>query len=270
MRGYVPIIICIVILCSPIVMADDSYRPDYPFDDAVFSELPPFPEDFWDIKTLFVNQQISAWHIGDAYLQPELIPNWDYWSTEVYGNKNYSRFGVYGASFYPSQFDIVNVKKGDVLNISFFIKADWGIRYLQGCSIYIPKVEGLDIKLVHPSKEILLQPTYPKFLKGWIQKVLIQVKVLEENDYSFRLYEGVPSEYTNRVWKEEYGNDYVSLGTLTRLSILINLYAEPDKSSVEEAGNGAILIGFTITAILTLTSIAFILREYDAKRKKDQ
>lgn len=270
MRRYVLFFICITLLSCYSILADDNYRPDYPFSDDVFSELPPFPEDFWDISSLFVNQQISAWHLGDAYLQPELIPTWDYWSTEVYGDENYSRFGVYGASFFPSQFDIVNVDEGEVLNISFFIKADWGIRFLQGCSIYIPDVEGLDIELIEPKKEILLQPTYPRFLEGWIQKVWVQIKVLERDNYSFKIYEGVPSEYTNGVWKELYSNDYISLGTLTRLSITINLYAEEDKSAVAEDEGIHTLVWFSFCAVILLVFIAFLFRRYDATRKRNE
>lgn len=269
MKGSILLIICIILLSSHPFLADETHRPDYPFSDEVFEELPPFPEDFYEINSLFLNRDITAWHLGEDYLQPELIDTWDYWSTEVYG-KNKSRFGIYGASFYPSAYSFANVKEGDVIDLSGFIKADWGIQYLQGCSIYIPDVEGLDIELVHPEKEILLQPTYPKFIEGWIQKILIEITVLEENNYSFKVYEGVPSNYTNSFWKGLYGDDYISLGSLVRLSMTINLYMPEKNQFAQENKSLSTFIGFAIVVIILLALIVYLFRKYDAKRERNK
>jgi len=250
------------------MFADEGYRPDYPFSDEVFEGLPPFPRDFYEIKSLFLDKAITAWHLGEDYLQPELLTTWDYWSVVVYG-KNTSRFGIYGASFFPSNFNYGNVEKGDVINVSGFIRADWGIQYLQGCSIYLPTVEGLDLELVHPEREILLQPTYPKFIEGWIQKFLVRITVLEEGDYSFKIFEGVPSDYTDDVWKSRYGEEYISLGSLVRLSTTVNLYMPEDAKVANDNRVFSGFIGFVIVVIILLAVIAYLLRKYDANKKRN-
>lgn len=252
------------------VLADEDYRPEYPFSDVVFEELPSFPEDFDEVVSLFLDRKVSAWHLSEEYfLQPEFIETWDYWSTEVYG-RNKSRFGIYGASFFPSHLTFFNVAKGDVINVSGFIKADWGIQYLQGCSIYIPEVKGLDIELVYPERELLLQPTYPKFKNGWIQKFLIRVTVLETDNYSFKVFEGVPSNYTDAVWKGLYGADYVSLGSLVRLSMTIDMNMPEHQQGGNDKSVLPYVASFFIVLLVIAWVITYLLRKYDAKRKGDK
>ena len=263
--------ICIIVsfsLIIPSIVAGDGVRPMYSFDtETVFGELPGFPDDFYEIRGLFLNQEVTAWQLGDAYLQPEFIDTWEYWAERVYGSEEYSQFGAYGAGFYPSRIDVFNVEKGDVLNISFFIKADWGIRFLQGCSVYVEPCSGLDVELLHPYREVLLQPTYPVFVPGWMQRVLVQIRVLEKGDHTLRILEGVPSEYMDGQWKEMYGDSYVSLGGLTRLSITINLH-ERQRGVVTEEDTDRSLVP-TIFFLGFILIVFMVILFYVSRKKMD-
>lgn len=262
----------LVVLLIPVLLGSVSGRPLYSFSDDVFSELPEFPEDFFEVKILFDTQRITAWHLGEEYLQPELIPLWDYWSEEVYGDEDYNHFGLYGASFYPSGFDVFDIVEGDKFNISFLVRADWGIRFIQGFKIVLPKVDGLSINLVYPeNRNILLSSTYPKFIPGWLQKAIIQVEVLEKKNYTFYLEEGRPDYFHNYNWSVEYGSDYISIGKLTSSNMQVNLHELVVRKEGEDQGLSIWLniSGFVLSGIIVLIVIAYLLRKYDAKRKTE-
>lgn len=257
-----------LLLISGYVTAD---RPSYNFSDDVFDDLPTFPDDFFEIKDLFITQRITAWHLGEEYLQPELIPQWEYWSEEVYSDENYTHFGLYGMNFYPSLFDVFEVEKGDVFNISFLMRADWGIRFYQGCRIILPEIDGLSLSLVYPTdSSILFSPTYPKFVVGWLQKGMIRVEVLKKQNYSFILREGRPNSIQDKLWSNSYGNDYISIGKLTSSVLRVNIY-EKQVMKEKEDSNMAFLFNlflFIFLCLITIIILSYLIRRYDAKRRK--
>jgi hypothetical protein len=258
--------IVIFFFLSPNVIAND--RPHYSFSDNVFDDLPDFPSDFYMVKTLFEDGVVTAWQISDQYLQPELIPRWDYWSEVIYGYENYSRFGVYGLSFFPSVMNIYNVEAGDQYNLSAFIRADWGIKFYQGCRIAIPKVDGLEIKLIKPDNQnVLMSPTYP-FMDGWLQKVLIEINVLKTGNYTVRIKETKPQTYAHTYWTETLGDDYVALGGLTESSWVIQLHQPVVKGDTYQQSSLIPFIGVGLVIILVFSFIAYCLRRYDAKREE--
>ena len=156
-------VLLILLLVSTInVCGIDDCRQQYDFDDDVFSGLPSFPCDFEDVKTLYQQGKIEARQLGSEYLQPELIPTWNYWADRVYGSDS-DRIGIYGGSFYPHTINLGNVTEGDSFTFSFLLRADWGIRYYQGVGIELPNISGLNITLLGDC-DILLSPTYPCFV----------------------------------------------------------------------------------------------------------
>lgn len=251
--------------------AEESYRPSYPIDDEVFALLPSFPNDFFEIKTLFEQGSISALRLGDEYLQPELIPTWDYYSERVYGDKNYSQFGKYGISFYPHFVNYKNVERGDIMNLSVLIRADWGIKFYQGCHIKIPEVEGVDIALVHPiNYDVLLSPTYPQFVPGWLSIASFSINVLKTGDYHFTIEEGKPSKLSSETWSNMYGANYTDVGSLTFAPIIVDISQPVVEQSLDGGISFEILVFVgCLFVLLILFIIAFyVQRRLNEKRKK--
>ena len=266
MKWSIISMIIILIITSTIVSAD--HRPNYSFDNSVFDDLPVFPEDFYEIKSLFETSKITAWKMGEEYLQPELIPRWNYWSKEIYADENYSHFGIYGLAFYPSWMHIYDVQAGDHFNLSVFAIADWGIKFYQGCRIAIPEIDGLDIELISPANQnLLLSPTYP-FIEGWMQKVLVHIHVLKTGNYTIKITETKPQIYAHEYWSETLGDDYVALGGLTQSAWTIYLHQPPVEHVNAENKGLLTFMGFALTGIIAIAIIAYILRKLDGKRKE--
>ena len=82
---YKKLVCLIVCFAAFFIVVGESVlsRPSYSFSDDVFSELPIFPDDFFDIKHLYDSGKINASRLGDEYLQPEMIPNWDFFANKT-------------------------------------------------------------------------------------------------------------------------------------------------------------------------------------------
>jgi hypothetical protein len=257
-------------MISP-AFAEESYRPSYPFNDDVFALLPSFPHDFFEIKMLFDRGRITASQLGGEYLQPELIPTWGFFSERIYGDENFSHFGRYGLSFYPSFVNFKNVEAGDIINISLIFRADWGIRFYQGCRIVIPDVEGLDIELVHPgSYDVLLMPTYPQFVPGWMSDALFRITVLETGDYHFIIRDGKPSRLSSNTWSDLYGENYTDVGSLTYAPIIIDIRQPFYEQVMDEniSFEMKLFIVFLFVFLILCIITFYIQRRLDEKKRK--
>jgi len=243
----------LLLVSSINVGAIDDCRQQYDFDEDVFSGLPKFPCDFEDVKTLYQQGKIEARQLGPDYLQPELIPTWKYWAERVYGSDS-DRIGIYGGSFYPHAVNIGNVTKGDSFTFSFLLRADWGIRYYQGVGIELPNITGLNITLLGDS-DILLSPTFPVFVEGWLVPVTIEVSVLETGYYDFKILESHPSNTNSSLWNTMYGEDYVELGNLVTSSYHIRFDPPQANPSEYAADMNMGILGLGIMLIIVLGTL---------------
>ena len=252
----------IIILISTInVSGVDDCRQTYDFDQDVFNGLPSLPCDFYDVKTLYEQNKIEARQLGPDYLQPELIPTWTYWAERVYGSDS-DRIGIYGGSFYPHTINIGNVTKGDSFTFSFLLRADWGIRYYQGVGIELPNITGLNITLLG-DRDILLSPTFPVFVEGWLVPVTVNVDVLKTGSYDFKILESHPSINNSSLWRSMYGGDYVELGSLVTSSYHIRFdppEANPNEYAAELTMDPIGLLIMLIIVLSTLYGLYRILR----------
>jgi len=265
------IIIIGILLIPSIALAD---RPDYSFSDDVFNELEPFPDDFWEIKRLLSSQSIMVSQLNESYYQPEILPMWDYWAEIVYSN-NSNTFGSYGIFIYPSLFKINNVQEGDVIDISALIYTNWGIQMYQGAEIYFTYPDHIEVELIKPTNpNILLSPTYPQFLPGWMQLIKIRIHVNEEKSADVNIAERFPIDEYENEWRETYQPYYTSGSSLIsqripKCRIKLTL---PEKEVVE-GGNydysvHVILFITAITAILSIVIVVWI--KYDRHKRKDR
>lgn len=184
-------------------------RPLYSFSDDVFSELPEFPDDFYDIKYLYESGKINATRLDEGYLQPEMLPNWNFFANKTYDEG--IQMGSYGIFCYPSHLSVGNVSKNDSFVLSTLIYAMWGIHFYQGTSIVFNKSDNVNVTLINPNSSVMvLSPTFPKFIPGWMQVLVFRVNVLEEGNYSIDFFNSKPSNEINEELKSEYGSQYVS------------------------------------------------------------
>lgn len=260
-------IIIIILLIPSTVIAD---RPNYSFSDDVFNELEPFPNDFWEIKSLLSSQSIMASQLNESYYQPELLPMWSYWAKRVYSNGS-NTFGSYGIFIYPSLFNINNVQEGDVIDVSALIYTNWGIQMYQGAEIYFTYPDHIEVELLEPcNSNILLSPTYPQFIQGWMQLIEIRIHINEEKNATINIAERTPIGEYDSEWKDTYQPNYTSGSSLIsqRISKCQIKLTVPEKEVVE--GN---IYDYSMYVILFIVIAAVILSlgiTYDRHKKKDK
>ena len=210
----------LTIICLSITTyaKETSYRPEYPYSDETFEELPAFPQDFYEIRQLFLTQQIPASRLNKSYyMQPEILTSWDYCSEKFY-NHTYQNIGRYGLGFLPSRFDIYNFEIGDEITISTIAYASPGISLYQGLKLNVSSNEFFNVSAVKPADlHILFSPTYPVFKPGWSQQVEITIIPLKHEDLQFFVYEEKPDELIEQNWIETTNEKYVSGNSLLSL-----------------------------------------------------
>lgn len=251
------------------------YRPQYDFlsnDYNPFSELQPFPEDFWDVRLSFATQKVVANKLGNEYYQPELLqPSWNATCEDWYGSdKLYDYQGIF---IYPSRFDIYNIHDGDTFTLSALIYAHPCVSTFQGTKVYLTfNDEAVQAELL--SDDIyVLGPTYPHFNESWMQLIEWEITVLDEHQESkIAIREKDPPYAFNQEMKDKYGRSNYSAcqeilsERLNRCTVY--LHGEADDTIVEKeefpwTNVGIAIGGFIIFVILTLW-LKHVLR----KRKK--
>jgi|GEM_PF-1620156 len=117
----------------------ESKRPDY-LPKEVFQYLPPFPRDFYYIKTMVelgILTDINAITM-EYYKQPEFYPRFDTIGVEMMQNPTPGRFGMWGFGTYPSEvllFAKVNETTG-VETVAYTIfHTSWLVETYQGLKL---------------------------------------------------------------------------------------------------------------------------------------
>lgn len=213
------ILVCIIIFAAVFIVAGESVlsRPVYSFSDDVFSMLPVFPDDFYDIKSLYTSSRINATRLDDSYLQPEMLPNWMFFANKTYYDN--VQMGSYGIFCYPSHLSIGNISSGDSFVLSTLIYALWGIHFYQGTNIIFNHSSDVNVTLLEPSSPVMLfSPTYPRFLPGWMQVLCFRVDIGVEGEHFVDVFNSKPSSIVNDEFKSLYGDKYVSGMGLLSLS----------------------------------------------------
>jgi len=270
-------IIAVVITTSILVLTinvsgQGNYRPQYSFFDDVFKELPSFPEDFFEIKHLIETQQIMPHQLNSSYyLQPEILPNWNY-CAEAYYNRTNDNIGQYGLSLYPSRFDIYNAEY-TTIHLSAILYCNPGISKYQGAGIS-HSCDNENINVSISKDNVLLEPTYPYFHGNWSTTIKFTISIKEKTDATVNIMETEPDDYNNTLWKQQYGKEYVTGNSILsqrvpKLTIhLHNDIDECENNSNANNNDNNFIINIPITIIFWLFFFSIIRRAYVKIAKK--
>jgi hypothetical protein len=226
---YIMVCGILLLLCSSTIKAEPGaynpatgdYRPLYNFSYAVFQNLPKVPMDFWTRKAVFDQQEVPASHLTpEYYLQPELFPGWAVWHDKIYG-ENRTIVGVYGASMYPSRFDIFDMKPMETANVSALLYTAFGVEVYQGAEL-VAIYNNTTVRVRQTAPELnvfLLTPTYPKFNATWCRVVVYEITLLKEKNTTIEIMETAPPDDFNDRYNGLFGNKYISGGSILGLRV---------------------------------------------------
>ncbi len=267
MKKILLILVVIGILC-PVVTAE---RPTYSFDNEVFSELPYYPEDLEEIKSLFRDNKISIEQLSENYyLQPEFYPTWASSCEELY-KEDRVHYGIYGFNIFPSLFYINIEEKGEIHEVIAFLSNGFGIQVKTGMSIdieYDPEIVKV-VKVLPEEEDILLQETHPKFQKDWVQPLVLVIEILKKQDTEIKVFNSKPSQYLDTLWGEMYGTGYATpekfSSNVPRLTIKITGEEDLEKQEQKSKDNYSLLLLFLGFCVLLVTIVSVL--KWKAKRK---
>jgi len=248
------------------------YRLQYNFSYEVFKDLEPFPEDFYEIKSLFETQQITASKLTKSYYQPEVLQSWNSTLKKIYEkNKQYENQGIF---IYPSRFDIFNIHINDSLIISALIYAHPGVSTFQGTEIYFEYNETIVNVETLSNTTYVLGPTQPVFNSLWMQLIEFKISILDDKyNTTIKIRERNPSDEFNEKYKEKYGkqnySECISLLSekIDRCRIYIHSDYIPEKETVSSESNSFIIpfIPLLIGIIILIVILSLGLK-YDKKK----
>ena len=203
------------------------YRPEYELSKKryldIFGELPPFPEDFFDISSLIYSGRITDYSRIDKeyYLQPEFYPAWFSAINESYIYNDPLRWTTQGYGCYPCIKE-VEVPKGKTVVINTYFRTGYATESYQGLIIhpYLPDVakdmrgntmfeqssnvdKYLSVRITNPDN-----PTYEKF------KDELLVDNVGEEDWFVILkptYQVITDKYGKPIGETGFPNDWVRI-----------------------------------------------------------
>ncbi len=137
----------------------------------------------------------------DVYTQPEFYPTWER-TKDLAVPK--SRWGVTGFGAYPGEigYTAKNMSTGDSFTACTFIRSGWAIQTYQGMHLEMDYNKELFNVIVTPN-ELLLSPTYPEYVKGWVNRVSIKVTAKQDipaGSYTFSMTSSPPSLQKQREY----------------------------------------------------------------------
>lgn len=220
-----------------------SGRQDY-LPEEMFSRLPEFPEDFYQIRTLVELGRITDLENlePEYWMQPEFFPYFEEIGLELLQNPPEGRWGAYGIATYPGD-SVSTIVAGESLNMYFFIKSSYLVETYQGINFEILFPETAEItsgvELPDGSKSVeqdsdearnyfqvevdpnpfVLEPNFPIYNLNGTRKIKVSITAKEdtpEGNYVVALdTSDVPEEY-EQEWLMEYLNLYTS-GGMTKI-----------------------------------------------------
>lgn len=218
-------------------------RPDY-LPSEMFSRLPEFPKDFYQVQTLIKLGRIKDLENLEPqyWMQPEFFPNFNQIGLGLLQNPPKGRWGAYGIATYPGD-SVSTIVVGESLDLFFFIKSNYLVETYQGINfnILFPKKSEIlsGFQLLDGSKEVeqdsdkvkeyfkvkvdpnpfILEPNYPIYNINGTRKIKLTITVSNETppgNYVVALDTGeVPDEYEQK-WLKDYLTLYTS-GSMTKI-----------------------------------------------------
>lgn len=180
----------------------------------IFSSLPPIPDDFGEVAYELANGKffdIGALE-GEYYLQPELYPGFKTTGLDTFTKYDPKYWAPGGYGTYPSdQEDELVLGSQESFSAVVFVHSGWLVQTYQGVTL-VPSVTSLEkFDIVITPDNFLLGPSWPKFSRDWVQKVVITGKLkpgVSLGNYKVELNVVTPPIDLQKKWGAEHRNLY--------------------------------------------------------------
>jgi hypothetical protein len=203
----------------------------------MFSRLPAFPKDFYQIRTLVRTGRITDF--GDLeeryWMQPEFFPNFEEIGAPLLSHPPKDRWGAYGIAVYPAD-SVSVIEDGKSLDIFFFIKSNYLVETYQGVNLVPAFPEKTEIesgfqlpggatgvkqdpKLAKDYFDVsvapglfILEPNFPIYNINGTRKIKLTITA-KENTPPGNYVIGLDTDQVPRWQEEEWVKQYLNLYT---------------------------------------------------------
>jgi len=180
----------------------------------IFSSLPQIPEDFSETAYLLASgRYFSIGFLDEGYYkQPEFYPNFKEYGLRYWSSPDPKYWVTSGLGSYPAeQWDTLKRGEREEFNAVVFLYSGYGVQTFQGVTL-MPNSESrqyFDITISPQS--FLLEPTFPKFYKGWAERIEIKGKLKPNapaGNYAIGINVETPPRELKEKWEFEHKNLY--------------------------------------------------------------
>ena len=175
-------------------------------ENQIYDNLPDKPANYDLVKRNFYDSQISDYSLisSEIFKQPDFYPTWERSGIPTYTNHDYDRWGVHGYGFFPGEqsLNIINMSKGDTLEIYTWFHTSWGVETWQGVQLEPVYNQDLFSVQITPNS-FVLGPTFPSFDSEWTHliKFTIEAKThIQSGTYPISVMIKPPSKEFEDAW----------------------------------------------------------------------
>jgi hypothetical protein len=220
-----------------------SQRPDY-LPAAMFSRLPPMPEDFYQVRQMVRTGMITDLAaVNDSYWQqPEWFPHFEDTAVPLLEHPPENRWGAYGIAVYPAD-SVSTINAGDSLDMYFYIKSGYLVETYQGINLAAsypasaqiasgaelpdgtravnqdPAVAQRHLSIKADPGQFVLEPNFPIYNVNGTRRVKVTVTAdatAPAGNYVVALDTATVPQKIEQEWMKQYLNLYTS-GGMTKI-----------------------------------------------------
>lgn len=201
--------------------------------NGVFKNLEPLPDDIYKIRYQLMTGRVEPQTLcmleQKYYEQPEFYLNsFRDVALKFYKKPDTSHWTPEGYGTFPHEMETIT-KAGTNFSVCTFFHSSWAVEAYQGFSLYAayPSIARYKGQLINLNTEesikyfdvevtpdnILLEPSYPIFSKGWSKKISLKIKVADDTPkgtYAVGFDVARPSLEMAKEWSSKYQELYFS------------------------------------------------------------
>lgn len=188
---------------------NNSVEPSISVLDQSMVKIPDKPHNYALIKRNFYDGQIDNFNNLDVsvWKQPDFYPTWEQSGVSKYIDHDYTRWGVHGYGFFPSEqtWSVTNMQEGNVMKFNTFLHTSWGVETWQGMKLIPINNNSLFDVTITPD-EFYLEPTFPIFSSEWTKIIEFEVTAKDTipvGSYEISCLVVPPNESRTEEWSWE-------------------------------------------------------------------
>ena len=181
---------------------------------AIFSALPPIPQNFGEIAYFLASGSFFAiGGLSEGYWkQPEFYPGFKENGLRYWTQPDPTSWAPNGYGTYPAeQWATLKVGETEQFEATIFLYSGYGVQTYQGVSLFPDSEANAYFDIEATPNTFLLEPNFPAFQSEWVKKITIRGTLkpnAPKGEHTIAINVGFPPEDKRKEWALKYLNLY--------------------------------------------------------------